>query len=214
MRCSIERAFRGFWVLLLLIVVVFSGLSQYGQVNDLKESNRELIDTISRLTVEMESMQENLETSQSNAIVLQEEIKQLQDTNLELSDECKRLKEEIKEVKRQKEKSVTRGSKLGGNKGKLIGSFKSTAYCPCSICNGKWTGLPTKLGTDYSSSRTIAVDPEVIPLGTKVYVEGFGVKVAEDTGSAIKKNIIDIYYDTHQEAKKHGAKQVNIYTVE
>lgn len=57
----------------------------------------------------------------------------------------------------------------------------------------------------------IAVDPRVIPLGTTVYVEGFGLRVAEDTGGAVKGNIIDIYMDSHSECIRWGRRNVTVY---
>ena len=84
-----------------------------------------------------------------------------------------------------------------------IGEFKLTAYCSCKACNGKWTGQPTSLGTGYEYGRTIAVDKRIIPLGTWVYIdipgEGWQKFRAEDTGSAIKGNRIDIYVNNHSE---------------
>jgi 3D (Asp-Asp-Asp) domain-containing protein len=53
----------------------------------------------------------------------------------------------------------------------------------------------TATDTHVKQGRTIAVDPRVIPFGTKVYIEGFGYRIAEDSGGAIKGNRIDIYYD-------------------
>jgi 3D (Asp-Asp-Asp) domain-containing protein len=50
----------------------------------------------------------------------------------------------------------------------------------------------------------IAVDPDIIPLGTKVEIKGLGNFMAEDTGGKIKGNRIDIYFDTTEEAKKFG----------
>lgn len=58
---------------------------------------------------------------------------------------------------------------------------------------------------------TIAVDPNVIPLGTKMYIPGYGEGVAEDTGGLIKGNIIDLYFDTEQEAIQWGRRNVTIY---
>lgn len=86
----------------------------------------------------------------------------------------------------------------------------ATAYCPCEICCGKnangytYTGVPAKRGV-------IAVDPQVIPLGSRVYVDGYGFAVAADIGSAIKGNRIDVCYDTHQEAMRWGVKKVKVY---
>ena len=83
------------------------------------------------------------------------------------------------------------------------GEFKITHYCNCSICCGRWAGGPTASGTIPSVNRTIAVDPDVIPLGTEVLIDGVQY-IAEDTGSAIKGTHIDIYCDLHQEALDRG----------
>ncbi|MDO4733297.1 MAG: 3D domain-containing protein [Bacillota bacterium] len=73
-----------------------------------------------------------------------------------------------------------------------------------------WTGNTTYTGT-WPKRGTIAVDPSVIPLGTKVYVVGYGFATAEDTGGAIKGNIIDLYMDTEQECINWGRRDVVIY---
>ncbi len=90
---------------------------------------------------------------------------------------------------------------------------KATAYCPCQECCGVYanglthTGLPAKKGV-------IAVDPNLIPLGTRVYVDGYGYATAADTGGAIKGNRIDVCYDTHGEALGWGVRQVKVYVLE
>ncbi len=83
---------------------------------------------------------------------------------------------------------------------RCLGTFTLTAYCGCEICCGRWSGGPTASGVMPEAGRTIAVDTSVIPMGSRVYVEGLGEYVAEDTGSAIKGNRIDIYMDSHKEA--------------
>lgn len=55
--------------------------------------------------------------------------------------------------------------------------------------------------------RVIAVDPSVIPLGSKVYIEGYGYAKAEDTGGAIKGNRIDIYMQHEKDALAYGVKE-------
>jgi len=57
----------------------------------------------------------------------------------------------------------------------------------------------------------VAVDPSVIPLGTKLYVEGYGEAVALDTGGAIKGMRIDLYMDTKKEAFEWGRRKVKVY---
>ncbi|WP_315116742.1 3D domain-containing protein [uncultured Clostridium sp.] len=97
--------------------------------------------------------------------------------------------------------------------------MKATAYTSDYESTGKSPGHPqfgiTATGTTARRNNggysTIAVDPRVIPLGTKVYVEGYGYAIAEDTGGAIKGNIIDVYLDNNNQANNWGVKWVNVY---
>lgn len=81
-----------------------------------------------------------------------------------------------------------------------------TAYCPCAICCGKCDRI-TASGTIATQGRTIAVDPNVIPYGTKVHIEGLGAYVAEDCGSSIQGKRIDIFFDSHEEALEFGVQE-------
>lgn len=56
----------------------------------------------------------------------------------------------------------------------------------------------------------IAVDPRVIPLGTRIYVPGYGMGIAADTGSAVKGNTVDVWIASRQEALDWGIKQMTI----
>ena len=64
-----------------------------------------------------------------------------------------------------------------------------------------------------TTNRTIAVDPTVIPYGSKVVING-QVYVAEDCGGAIKNNRIDIYMGSHAEALNSGVFDVEVYLLE
>lgn len=94
------------------------------------------------------------------------------------------------------------------NKEKL-GSFKITHYCPCFFCSGSW-GANTATGTVPMPGRTIAVDPGVIPLGSRVEINGH-VYIAEDTGGAIRGNKIDIYVADHTTALNSGVYYADVY---
>ena len=94
-----------------------------------------------------------------------------------------------------------------------LGEFKITAYCPCTKCCGQWANGITSTGVTAQANRTIAVDPKVIPYGTKVLIDG-NEYIAEDCGGAIKGNRIDIYFDTHQEALNWGVKYKGVMLVE
>ncbi len=82
-------------------------------------------------------------------------------------------------------------------------TIDATAYCPCSKCCGKWANGVTAYGLK-AGYGVAAVDPKVIPLGTKLYVEGYGYCIAGDTGGAIKGNRIDLCYGSHSAALASG----------
>jgi 3D (Asp-Asp-Asp) domain-containing protein len=71
------------------------------------------------------------------------------------------------------------------------------------------TGYRTATGT-WPSRGTIAVDPRVIPLGTRLYVDGYGEGVAVDTGGFIKGARIDVFMETKDEALSWGRRQVEV----
>lgn len=86
--------------------------------------------------------------------------------------------------------------------------YKLTAYCPCEICCGKSNGI-TATGTKATAGRTVAVDPNKIPYGSEVIINGH-TYIAEDCGGAIKGNKIDIFFDTHQEALAFGVQYAEV----
>lgn len=92
--------------------------------------------------------------------------------------------------------------------GKTI-TVTATAYTAnCAGCSGiTSTGIDLRANPD---AKVISVDPNVIPLGSKVYVEGYGNAIAGDTGGAIKGNIIDIFIPTQEAAVQWGRKQVKV----
>jgi len=78
----------------------------------------------------------------------------------------------------------------------------------CRGCSGiTTTGINLKKNPNL---KVIAVDPRVIKLGTKVYVEGYGYAIAGDTGGSIKGNKIDLFMPNHASALKWGRKTVKI----
>lgn len=97
------------------------------------------------------------------------------------------------------------------NEWENIGEFKVTAYCSCEKCCGVWAEnrpngvVYTASGEKAEAGKTIAVDTSVIPFGTEVKI-GDAIYTAQDTGSAVRGNVIDVYYDSHEEALNHGAK--------
>lgn len=94
-----------------------------------------------------------------------------------------------------------------------VEAFKTTAYCPCKKCNGKWSGGITASGNKAKSHHTIAADLDVLPIGTQVLIDGKSY-IVEDTGGAVKGNHIDIFFDTHQEALDYGVQYKEVVILE
>ena len=93
-----------------------------------------------------------------------------------------------------------------------LGTFEITHYCPCAICNSRSDGL-SSTGTKLTPGRTIAVDPSVIPLGSTVWIEGYGTRIAEDIGGAINGRHIDMLVSGHAEAYDKGVVDRDVYIV-
>lgn len=102
-----------------------------------------------------------------------------------------------------------------------LGEFIITYYCSCEKCCGKWAVdrpvvsgkkiVFTASGAIAQAGITIAVDPSVVPFGTLLYIEGIGYRIAQDTGSSIKGNKIDIYVNKHADIPVKGRHPAQVY---
>lgn len=113
----------------------------------------------------------------------------------------------------QIEKSTAALPETIGQQPENLGEFKLTAYCTCSKCCGEWSDGITYTGVKATPGRTIAVDPEVIPLGSTVYINGFEY-IAEDIGGAIEGNRIDVLCSSHEEALEFGVQYADVSILE
>jgi 3D (Asp-Asp-Asp) domain-containing protein len=93
-----------------------------------------------------------------------------------------------------------------------LGTFTVTHYCSCEKCCGKWSDGITATGTQATEGRTIAVDKNVIPLGSKVIIDNHEY-IAEDIGGAIKGNKVDIFVSDHETAIQRGKIQREVELV-
>jgi 3D (Asp-Asp-Asp) domain-containing protein len=83
--------------------------------------------------------------------------------------------------------------------------MEATAYCYGSV---------TSRGTTPVPGRTVAVDPQVIPYGSQLVINGVGGYMAEDCGGAIKGNRIDIFVEDYETAIQFGRRQVEVRILE
>lgn len=120
---------------------------------------------------------------------------------------------EKEQVDAQKEQEQNISSKDNFSYKKML-IMDSTAYS--SDGNDYLTpGHVTATGQDlWKNPMAVAVDTSVIPLGTRLYVEGYGYATASDTGSAIKGNIIDVHFKTTDECNNWGRKMVKVYILD
>ena len=93
-----------------------------------------------------------------------------------------------------------------------LGEFQITRYCDCPICQGEWVDT-TALGVEPTVDWTIAVDPDIIPLGSKVMIDG-NIYRAEDTGAAIIGNHIDIFTESHEECFEKFNGYTDVYLID
>jgi resuscitation-promoting factor RpfB len=100
---------------------------------------------------------------------------------------------------------ASRGSELRDS-GRTI-TLVATAYSPSG--NGPF-GMQTATPGVRCRYGVVAVDPRIIPLGTRLYVPGYGNCVAYDTGSAIKGHRIDLFYPRESQASAYGRKRVTV----
>lgn len=152
-----------------------------------------------------------------NKEILEQIANELDVTKEELLTETNRaneLNESLNDANLMLEEANAMIDELKSNEYKLvyIGNYKLTHYCTEKrehIC-GTGTGL-TATGTKVTAGRSIAVDPSVIPYGSKVYIEGYGWRVAEDCGGGVDGKHIDIAVESHSQALSMGTKTGGVW---
>lgn len=92
--------------------------------------------------------------------------------------------------------------------------FNTTAYSPTNGATRAWTYSGMQAVRNSNGWSTVAVDPSVIPIGTKLFVEGYGFAIAADTGSAIKGNKVDVFFNSYEEACAWGRRFLNVYVLD
>ncbi|MFS2171309.1 3D domain-containing protein [Priestia megaterium] len=147
-----------------------------------------------------QAKQAQKEQQQAQAEQAQEEQQQAQ------AEQAQKEQQQAQAEQAQKQQQPAESSQQASGKSMTV---EATAYTAnCAGCSGTTaTGVDLKANPNQ---KVIAVDPSVIPLGSKVYVEGYGEAVAADTGGAIKGNRIDVFVPSEGDAQQFGRKSVKI----
>ncbi|KYG38118.1 3D domain-containing protein [Bacillus gaemokensis] len=179
----------------------------------LSQKQEELQSTISNLEAE----KSNLETENGN---LKGEVEQLK--KMKADAKAKAERERIQQEQKQKKQPKPQQTQQSQEQKPQSSNVVSAGYENWQKVTVEATGYSNVAdelgGGDITAKGTgvrwgiIAVDPRVIPLGSKVYIPAFGQTfVAEDTGGAIKGNRIDIFFDHGDKARSWGRRSIEIY---
>lgn len=117
------------------------------------------------------------------------------------------------QVKGTKEKPKELTISRGGSDITYADTFvvTTTAYSPRKDHGTAYTASGMQAVRKINGYSTVAVDPTIIPMGTKMYIEGYGLAIAADTGGAIKGKKIDVFFNTYSEACNWGVRSNKIY---
>lgn len=119
---------------------------------------------------------------------------------------------ETETLKKKKDKIISYGTKIAFGKPaglqyvKKYDKVRAVSYYFSGSPRGSY-GLPCEFGT-------VAVDPKLIPLGSLLYIEGYGYAVANDVGSSIKGKTVDLYMEKYEQCLLWGARWTTVYVIE
>jgi 3D (Asp-Asp-Asp) domain-containing protein len=199
--------------IVFLIILIISWIYMYNLFNDsitqldekieeqelLIDHQKEKIETLTNqntdLNKQMQKQQEKIDNKQEE---IQEQEKKIQKKDNEISNLEAKKQESIKTLSSNTDDDTVRELNM-----------TATAYTAyCEGCSGTTrTGINLRANPD---KKVIAVDPNVIPLGSKVWVEGYGHAIAGDIGGAIKGKKIDVFIPKRSDALTWGVQNVKV----
>lgn len=175
--------------IVLMIGTEISNQNNY--IEQIEQENEALMDKVLQLDTNKQQMQDDIQSQM-------ELIDALKQNKIEYHQEREILNERIKEL--NDEVNKLKGSTM------IVEATAYTAYC--KGCSGvTYTGQNLRKNPDL---KVIAVDPNIIPLGSVVWVEGYGKAIAGDIGGAIKGKRIDIFIPNRSEALDFGRQEVKV----
>lgn len=175
------------------------------EIDSLNIQFAELANSYEKIEANQATLSEKVTTLEEEKAMLSAQVKTANDKVKNLQTDNANLKKKVSQAPTTKPTVPSRGTKQTGKTINVVATAY-TAYC--NGCSGKTaTGINLRANPN---AKVIAVDPKVIPLGSKVYVEGYGYAVAGDTGGAIKGNKIDLFISSKSKALDFGRKTVQV----
>lgn len=186
-------------------------------VREERDKTEQLFDEIKENEKEQEKLITQLIEEEKQLGLKENEIRKQIEEEIKRKEEQRRAEEEARRnaLANENQQLASRGSKYSNNNIKVSEgwqTFIATAYTAnCKGCSGVTaTGINLR---NNPNAKVIAVDPSVIPLGSKVEIKGYGTYLAADIGGAIKGKRIDIFMSDKNAAKRFGHRAVQIRIV-
>lgn len=186
----------------LFLLFTYCLCNAFGVVSlqsSLDKREEQLSATESRLSLAQENLAEERQRLQEQ-VGISDKLESERD---ELREQNEELRSTIQEVEAEDDFMT------------YAGDFQVTYYCGENyphIC-GTGNGI-TASGQQATQGITVAADPDVIPMGSYIYIEGVGMRIVQDTGGAIAGNKLDVYVDTHQEALAQSVRTAKVWIVQ
>lgn len=179
--------------------------------NELINQNNKLIIEKNDLTTELNNNKKEIQNKDSQISNMNDELLQLENFLSEkesiINDLTKELESNNLKITNLENQINELTSELEKKNNTFLGEFRVSFYTPT---DGSSTGI-TASGNKAIPYYTVAVDPSIIPLGTKLYIEGLGEAIAHDVGGAIIGNKLDYCVASTDEALKLGVKTLNVW---
>lgn len=192
------------------------------ETEELNKQQEQLLEEQNRLKLKQEQLAKDLEKKEKTFREMQEKLQKIR-SELKIAEHEKaaieaKLKEAREKAGKEKEAAQKAAqSNPAGQTPEMPDIKGKEFYVVATAYSHEENGSHTALGYNIRENphmKLIAVDPRVIPLGSKVWVEGYGVAIAGDTGGAIKGYRIDVLMLTRAEALKWGRKTVKVVVLE
>ena len=193
-------------VVIATYMIGFSGISLYNS-NMLSNELNNQKQIVKIKDGEIEILSDTLMKYQTQISEYQTQISEYQSIISDLTNQFQSASEKITELESRVQELT---SELEKKNSSFLGEFSVSFYTPT---DGSATGI-TATGNPAIPYHTVAVDPNVIPLGTKLYIENFGEVIADDVGGAIKGNRLDYCVSTVNEAYSYGVQTLKVWIIE
>ena len=181
--------------------------SQERQVNDQKAVLDSQMSDLKKKIADGQSEMKQLADREQQAKAMEEAQKKAAEEEAQTQQQASNQKQQVQQTSTKTVDNSEAATSADNVSGSKTLTMSATAYS--TEANGMGTYSATGINLKQHPS-CVAVDPSVIPLGSIIWVSGYGVSVAGDTGTAIKGNVIDLHFSTVAQSMAWGRRTVTV----